>query len=70
MFWVLLLVRCPSEKSSEVFPGHKGSQAVFDKNSLQTEDREAKLAPLCLSRQDTSTDMHSNVMDLSLYLFL
>ena len=29
MFWVLLLVRGPSERSSEVIPGHSGSQQSF-----------------------------------------
>ena len=67
MFWLLLFFRDPSEKSSEVIPGHTGSQEVFffDKNSLQIEDREAKLAPLCLSRRDASTDMQHNILGSS-----
>ena len=61
MFWALLLVRGPSERSSEVTPGHSGSWAVFDNNSLQIEDREAKLPPLCLSRRDASTDVQHDI---------
>ena len=65
MFWVLLFVRGLSERSSEVIPGHVGSQAVFDNNLLQIEDREAKLTPLCLSRQDASIDMQHDILGSS-----
>ena len=61
MLWVLLLVRGPSKRSSEVIPGHAGSHVVFWQNSLQIEDTEAKLAPLYLFLRDASSDMQHDI---------
>ena len=48
--------------------GHRRSSQImwvyrqfFDSNSLQLKDVEAKLAPLCLSRRDASTDMQHDI---------
>ena len=46
-------------RSSQVMRIHK---TFFDNNSLQIEDREAKLALLCLARQDASTDMQHGIL--------
>ena len=62
MFWMMFLVRGPSERSCEVISGHEGSHSFFFyNNSLQIEAREARLAPLCLSRRDALTDMQHGI---------
>ena len=45
-------------RSSLVMRIHK---TFFGNNSLQIEDREAKLAPLCLSLRDASNDMQHDI---------
>ena len=64
LFWVLLLVRGPSEGSSEVIPGHSGLQFALQQ-LVQNGDREAKLALLCLSRRYASTDMQHDIPEPS-----
>ena len=51
--------------SSEVIRGH---QHLFVNNSGHNEDRELQLTPVCFSRQDTSTDMQHDLVDLDLDL--
>ena len=49
-------------RSSQVIRVHK---TFFDNNLLQIKDREATLAPLCLSRRDASTDMQHDILGSS-----